>query len=222
MIPIVLRVPDSGFSMFRKAFRREGIHRKPTFRADIRRQVLFRLGLLSAAIVLVGGQEASAQTNTSPVTPSNAQQSACSSEAYRQFDFWLGTWDVTDPSGKHVGVNRITSAENGCLILERWEGASGSTGQSMNFYDPIEDTWRQVWVSSGAVIDYTGGLSVDGDMVLTGEIHYHNGRSASFTGTWSLLADGRIKQHFQQLNSDTGEWRDWFTGYYSRVSLSAE
>jgi hypothetical protein len=27
---------------------------------------------------------------------------------YRQFDFWVGDWDVLDPAGNVVGTNKIT------------------------------------------------------------------------------------------------------------------
>ena len=31
----------------------------------------------------------------------------CAGPLHRQFDFWIGTWDVTGPAGKFAGVNRI-------------------------------------------------------------------------------------------------------------------
>ena len=32
----------------------------------------------------------------------------CETERHRQFDFWIGSWDVHDAQGKHVGENEIT------------------------------------------------------------------------------------------------------------------
>ena len=57
----------------------------------------------------------------------------CSQDAYKQFDFWLGTWEVSTPNGAVAGTNEITSEENGCLILEAWTSATGGTGQSYNY-----------------------------------------------------------------------------------------
>ena len=37
-----------------------------------------------------------------PVRPS-----ACAAPAHRQFDFWLGQWNVFDPSGAQVGTNIV-------------------------------------------------------------------------------------------------------------------
>lgn len=140
----------------------------------------------------------------------------CQEEIYRAFDFWLGTWDVTTPSGQTAGVNVISERENGCLILEEWTSAGGGTGQSYNFYDPGMKKWRQIWVSGGATIDYAGGLNDAGEMILEGEISNRNGSTAPFRGTWTLQDDGTVKQHFQQYNPETEEWADWFIGIYAK------
>lgn len=145
-----------------------------------------------------------------------AQQNPCDGSAYDDFDFWLGTWDVTDASGTLQGRNAITKEENGCLVIERWTSVNGGTGQSYNYYDPTTEKWRQVWVSGGFTIDYEGGLEEDGTMRLEGEIHLRNGASAPFRGIWTLLADGRIKQHFDQYDTEKEQWNAWFTGYYKK------
>ena len=151
-----------------------------------------------------------------PPAGSNAPPNLCETDpAFRQFDFWLGRWAVFNPDGKKQGDNRITKVEAGCLILEQWTSIKGNTGQSYNFYDPVTKKWRQVWVSRGMVIDYEGGLNAEGAMVLTGRIHYHDGRDLPFRGTWSRLADGTVRQHFEEYNPKTEEWGDWFVGIYT-------
>tara|TARA_R110001606_G_scaffold377951_3_gene537403 strand:+ start:1853 stop:2419 length:567 start_codon:yes stop_codon:yes gene_type:complete len=155
------------------------------------------------------------------MTPgASAQQTppqGCNDTMHDDFDFWVGEWNVYAPDdGPYQGHNSITRAQGGCLISERWSGASGSTGESMNFYDPLVGAWRQVWVSPGNFIDYTGGLNADGAMELTGEIHNTgNGVRAPFRGVWTLQEDGSVRQHFQQQGSD-GSWSDWFVGIYVR------
>lgn len=139
---------------------------------------------------------------------------ACESEIYRAFDFWIGDWDVFDPAGEKAGENSIAAEENGCLLVERWRGAAGTTGQSYNFYDPGLQKWRQLWVAPGAVIDYAGGVDEAGAMVLEGEIAYRNGTAFPFRGTWTLEKDGAVIQHFEQYNPETDEWNDWFIGRY--------
>ena len=123
---------------------------------------------------------------------------------------------MTDPKGVPQGENRITKVEAGCLVLEQWTSVRGNTGQSYNYYDPVTKKWRQVWVSIGMSIDYEGGLRADGAMVLVGEIHYHNGNRFPFRGTWTPMADGTVRQHFEQFDPKKDEWADWFIGIYRR------
>jgi len=148
-----------------------------------------------------------------------AKPAPCSDPAFSQFDFWVGEWDVFVPEGKRAGSNSIQKEEYGCLLVERWTSASGTTGQSYNFVDLETGKWRQVWVSAGATIDYVGGLNDDGAMVLEGTIGYGEGKpgnGAKFRGTWTPNDDGTVTQYFQQYDPDKKEWTDWFTGIYKR------
>ncbi len=171
-----------------------------------------RIGLLTATFCLGSAMAAPAIAQSQQPAP----PPPCQEDTYRAFDFWLGTWDVTTPSGQPAGTNVISEQENGCLLLEEWTSVSGGTGQSYNFYDPGMKKWRQVWVSGGATIDYAGGLNDAGEMVLEGEISNRNGATAPFRGTWTLQDDGSVKQHFQQYNPETEEWADWFVGIYRK------
>ena len=142
----------------------------------------------------------------------------CSSEPYRAFDFWVGTWKVHSQEGEFQGENEIRREEGTCLLVERWRGRGGGTGQSYNFYDPGDEVWRQLWVSQGAVIDYRGNLTETGAMRLEGTIRYQaDGREADFVGTWTPREDGSVLQEFKERNAETGEWQPWFTGVYTRA-----
>ena len=145
----------------------------------------------------------------------------CSDPVFRQFDFWVGDWEVTGKDGKLAGMNSIKKEEYGCLLVERWTNAAGQTGQSYNFVDLATGKWRQVWVSAGATIDYAGGLNDKGAMVLEGNICYGAGKpgnGAKFRGTWTPNADGTVTQRFEQYDEAKGEWTDWFVGTYKRKS----
>jgi hypothetical protein len=140
----------------------------------------------------------------------------CTGAGYDDFDFWLGEWAVYGKDGQRAGTNVIERVEGGCLVTESWTAASGSTGQSYNYYDPHDEQWRQLWVSKGLIIDYVGGLDADGSMALEGTIVYHNrpGTAHPFRGHWTLQDDGTVMQSFHQYNAETERWDEWFVGRY--------
>ncbi|MCZ6640892.1 MAG: hypothetical protein O7F71_04905 [Gammaproteobacteria bacterium] len=141
----------------------------------------------------------------------------CAEPVYQAFDFWVGKWDVHVANGQTAGANQITRAQKGCLLVENWQGVQGSTGLSMNFYDPVAGQWQQMWVSPGVIIDIRGGLD-DGSMVLEGLITYTASNDRfPFKGSWTLLEDGRIRQFFEE-SREPGEWKPWFEGFYTEFS----
>jgi hypothetical protein len=138
-------------------------------------------------------------------------------ESFRDFDFWIGEWDVHLANGTFAGSNVIKAAERGCLLTEQWTGASGGTGMSINYLDQASGEWVQVWnAAGGSQIVIRGGMTDDG-MALEGYIHYvGNGTTAPFRGLWTPLADGRVRQYFEQSNDEGKTWVPWFEGFYSR------
>ena len=137
---------------------------------------------------------------------------------FKEFDFWVGNWDVHVGNGTFVGRNTIESAERGCVLIENWTSASGGTGMSVNYLDEASGEWVQVWNSSGGSQIYIrGGLTEDG-MLLEGTIHYvATDQTAPFRGLWTPLEDGRVRQYFEQGNEDGTEWSPWFEGFYTRA-----
>ncbi len=138
-------------------------------------------------------------------------------EAFRAFDFWVGEWEVHGPAGVPAGTNTIERAERGCVLIENWTSASGSTGMSINYLDKTTGEWVQVWnAEGGSQIHIRGGITDDG-MLLVGTLHnVAAGTTTPFRGLWTPLPDGRVRQFFEQ-STDGGEtWSAWFEGFYSR------
>lgn len=149
-----------------------------------------------------------------------AAAGACESPPHRAFDFWIGEWVVALADGREAGRNRIEREQGGCVLVERWQGAQGGTGVSLNFYDPAAEVWRQVWISPQTQIDVSGGL-VDGSMVLEGTITYlKDSRTHPFRGTWTPLEDGRVRQFFEEA-PEPGQWTPWFEGFYRRAAADS-
>jgi hypothetical protein len=146
---------------------------------------------------------------------------ACAEPERRQFDFWIGVWDVHDPSGKVVGRNAITPLFEGCALREEWVGASGHRGTSLNAWSPHRRAWRQTWVDvSGLLLELEGAFR-DGAMVLEGEapLPGEPDRPLRHRITWSVV-DGdpdRLRQHWE-TSASGADWETVFDGRYRRVS----
>jgi hypothetical protein len=139
-------------------------------------------------------------------------------EAFKEFDFWIGSWDVHVANGTPAGSNVIRRAERGCVLIENWTNTSGGTGMSVNYVDKTTDEWVQIWnAEGGSQINVRGGLTEDG-MRMEGHIHsVGNGTTAPFRALWTLLPDGRVRQYFEQSNDDGATWVPWFEGFYTRT-----
>lgn len=49
-------------------------------------------------------------------------------EQFKEFDFWIGEWDVHVANGTLAGHNEITREQRGCVLIENWASASGGGG----------------------------------------------------------------------------------------------
>lgn len=137
-------------------------------------------------------------------------------ENRRQFDFWVGTWDVTNADGRRVGTNTIRKIQGDCVLQENWTGASGGTGTSFNFYDPSTGRWHQVWVdSSGHHARFEGGYH-DGAMRFEGTWVTSDGTTSRMIMTFTPLEDGRVRQLIEQSTDGGQTYTVWFDGYYAR------
>lgn len=128
----------------------------------------------------------------------------------RQFDFWVGEWDVFNPAGQKAGTNSVQSVEQGCVILENWTGSLGGSGKSMNFYDPGTKRWRQVWVDSrGGVSEFSGEFK-DGAMRFSGQTRRPDGTIVERRLTFFHVGPDEVRQ-LSELSEDGGA--SWKVGY---------
>lgn len=140
----------------------------------------------------------------------------CTAEAYRQFDFWLGDWEVRSPQDQVVGKNTVTSSLDGCMLIENWESVAGGKGMSINYFDHRDQTWTQIYRdNTGNVGNWpplTGSFR-DGAMRLeTPEDAQPRSR-----WIWTKISEDKVRQ-MAESSSDGGEtWTVSWDSYYIRV-----
>ncbi len=134
---------------------------------------------------------------------------------FRDFDFWVGDWDVRPTGQPPAGPparNTVTLEDNGCVVMEHWTSPSGSEGQSFNIYDRSYGMWRQTWVDNGGgQHDYRGNLE-GGNMVFLGDTPAPNGQRGRIPTrlTFFHISKDSVRQ-FSEVSPDSG--RTWQVSY---------
>lgn len=142
-----------------------------------------------------------------------ANLTPCSSAEYRQFDFWLGNWNVVSPQGQALGTNKVTQSMDGCLLMESWESTvGGQKGMSINYHDRDKGGWSQIYRDNSGNItqwpELVGGL-INGAMVLASD----SDAQPRSRWTWSKESEGRVRQMAETI-TDGENWTTVWDSYY--------
>ena len=132
---------------------------------------------------------------------------ACATLEHRQFDFWVGDWDVyrTD-TDQLIARSLIEKLYAGCAVRENWMPVGGTGGGSLNSWRPAEMKWRQTWTDSGNNWnEYAGGIE-GGLMVLTGTSAKAGGTRVPARMTYEAKADGSVVQTGYQSSDGGKSW----------------
>jgi len=140
---------------------------------------------------------------------------ACEAQAFHEFDFWLGEWDVHAQDGRLAGSNAITREQGGCVLHERYTTGRGYSGESLNIYDAGRRRWHQSWVDDTGLLLVLEGELRTGSMVMEGQTTAGDGKVTRHRITWTPNADGSVRQHWESTDAQ-GNWSTAFDGRYTR------
>lgn len=132
----------------------------------------------------------------------------CALPEDRQFDFWLGEWNLTEitPRGDVFhGTNNITRDETGCVLDEDYR--SGGQGRSVSLYSRIDGRWHQTYIDS-----------MGNRLILIGS--FEGGRmllNAGATRSFWQPVDRNTVRFVQEQSRDGGQtWTPFFDSRYTR------
>src|SRR5690242_5310960 len=106
----------------------------------------FRISQFVASLFVATGLYAQQAQATPP----------CQRPEQKQFDFWVGDWDLTSPGSKSGEVlhhrNAIKRILGGCIVQENFVGSDARDqapqllGASVSVFDVNSSKWKQTWV----------------------------------------------------------------------------
>jgi hypothetical protein len=139
----------------------------------------------------------------------------CGTPENRQFDFWLGDWQVHRPDGSFAGLNRITLEYGGCVVHEHYATGAAYSGESLNTYDAARKMWHQSWVDDTGLLLLLDGHWDGKNMVMEGAAPGAGGVLTKQRITWTPNPDGSVRQ-FWQAADGKGGWTVVFDGHYTK------
>lgn len=174
-----------------------------------------KLLLVSAALVWAGTALMPTAMNglAAGVQPVKQTAGPCDGAEFRQFDFWLGDWDVVSTKdGVPRGSSHIGSEMGGCVIWENWTSLQGGYfGKSYNAYNVNLKRWEQYWVDNGAGTIFFHGALKDGVMdYWTDDVPQANGDKLRRHLQFFNLGPDKVRQ-FSQGSRDGG--KTWTVEY---------
>src|SRR5262245_15133672 len=146
---------------------------------------------------------------------------ACDGAGHRQFDFWIGDWDVFEAEGAVKAAQvRVSRILDGCVLHEQYEGSDGLRGESFSIYDASRNVWHQTWVTNRGQLLAIEGQWQDGAMVLGGPYRSETGERGLVRGRWKPASDG-LRETAARSRDHGKTWTPWFDLVFRPRSKSA-
>lgn len=150
-------------------------------------------------------------------------QSPCSDSLHRQFDFWIGEWDVYGITGQKAGDSKISLILDSCIVLEEWTSAAVNrgvryAGKSFNTYNRATRQWQQTWVDNvGGSTAYLNGYFKDQMLVFqTNPFAFRNDTIAIRRLTFHHLGPDKVRQHSEITKDNMKTWNTEYDLEYRR------
>ncbi|MGE0440578.1 MAG: hypothetical protein AB7L66_10435 [Gemmatimonadales bacterium] len=110
----------------------------------------------------------------------------------RAFDFWVGSWTVTNARGLPPEVSEITRGPGRCMIFEKY---NGGRGRSISRFDRVAGRWVQDYVDNTGLTLRLDGTRTGDVMHLTDTVRaIPNGPALASQFDWTANPDGTVHQ----------------------------
>lgn len=140
------------------------------------------------------------------------QKPCMNAPEYRQFDYWLGEWDVMSAQGQKIASSSIQLILDDCVIFENYMTANHAySGKSFSIWDATSKKWEQRYVDSGGAFHtWTGGLEA-------GQMRFFWTHPDSLDRMTYVKEDAdRVRQVIDHSTDGGKTWVNTYDGLYVR------
>lgn len=148
----------------------------------------------------------------------------CAAPEQKQFDFWVGEWELTWPSEKAGetghGGNNIKRIMGGCVVEERFTGGDSMhlRGMSVSTFVTRAGKWKQTWVDNeGGYLDFVGEFK-DGQMILSREGVAPGGAKILQRMVWKNISPKELDWSWEFSKDGGKSWEVQWPIHYKRKS----
>jgi tetratricopeptide (TPR) repeat protein len=142
------------------------------------------------------------------------QKPCMGSPEYRQFDYWLGEWEVM-AQGKKLASSSIQLILDDCVIFENYVDVNQYSGKSFSIWDAETKQWQQRYVDSlGAFHAWIGGL--ENNQMRFFWKHDVSGTPTTERMTYIREDPDHVRQRIDVTTDDGKSWTTTYDGMYVR------
>jgi hypothetical protein len=152
---------------------------------------------------------------------SKPEPTPCEALEQKQFDFWIGEWDLTWPGEKPGevghGTNSIRRIMDGCIVQENFSGGESMhlRGTSVSVFDINSGRWKQTWVDNeGGYLDFVGDFK-NGHMILQRET-IRNGAKILQRMVWKNISSNEMDWSWEASSDGGKTWQVNWPIHYKR------
>ena len=157
---------------------------------------------------------------TGAMTAWGAEGAGCAANPEsRQLDYWLGSWTISAPGSSGGATSSVSLALDKCLVVEKWDGGRGHTGQNIFGYSPDDKSWYGMFADNeGRVHVFTDGKVAAGSAEFRGMSRGPNGEAVLNRVRIVRQAPNKVEQIWEKSTDNGTSWNAVFRGEYSRAN----
>jgi hypothetical protein len=137
----------------------------------------------------------------------------------RQFDFWIGEWELTWAENGR-GRNVVTKVLDGKVIQEQFTSlptndSPALVGMSVSVYNAQTEQWQQTWVDNqGSYLDFAGGLV--GDKMILARDAVIQGKQVEQRMVWADIESDALNWTWERSSDEGKTWQVVWAIQYQR------